>query len=122
MELLTGATGLGKTRYVFHMHDPEDIWVWPGDRWFDGYTGQPVALFDDFRGELDLGNMLRLLDRYPMDVPVKGGFANWVPRRIYITSNVLPAVWWPDLDREKLEPFWRRVDKYHLITSDIFKD
>ena len=52
--------------------------------WFDGYDGQDTAIFDDFRAS---GNrfsyILRLIDRYPMDVPVKGGFVYWNPGTLY---------------------------------------
>lgn len=118
--VLVGPTGVGKTRFVYHQHPDDEIFVWAGDRWFDGYHGQPIVLFDDFRGELELANMLRLCDRYPMDVPVKGGFANWVPRRIYITSNVLPQMWYPNSGREALEPLWRRIDTMHNVYENIF--
>lgn len=34
--------------------------------------------------------ILKLLDIYPLKVPTKGGFANWVPDIIFITSNMAP--------------------------------
>ena len=41
-------------------------------QWFDGYMGQKVVCFDDFRKDFcTFHELLRLLDRYPMDVPVK---------------------------------------------------
>lgn len=49
--------------------------------------GQKVAIFDDFRPWwCRFDYLLRLLDRYPMQVPVKGGFVNWVPEHIIITA------------------------------------
>lgn len=110
--VLHGATGTGKTRYV-HDRYP-DVWVLadPSGKWFDGYNGQEVVLFDDFDSQIDYRFMLLLLDRYPMQVPVKGGFTNWCPKRIYITSNVNPSEWyrsaWADKDTSHL---LRRLDK-----------
>lgn len=59
-----------------------------GSLWFDGYMGQEVAVFDDFRPWwCRFDYLLRLLDRYPMQVPVKGGFVNWIPEIIIITTQ-----------------------------------
>ena len=62
--------------------------------WFDGYIGQDTAIFDDFRAS---GNrfsyILRIIDRYPMDVPVKGGFVYWNPKYIvFMPKNTIRRV------------------------------
>lgn len=121
--VLIGSTGTGKTRFVFQQHRDESIYVWSGDRWFDGYAGHAVALLDDFRGELEVGFLLRLLDRYPMQVPIKGGFVNWRPRRIYITSNRVPEFWWDDrvVDRESIDALKRRFDRVDVVNENIFE-
>lgn len=119
--VLVGTTGLGKTRFVYQQHQDDDIYVWGGDRWFDGYCGQRIALLDDFRGELTIGFLLRLLDRYPMQVPVKGGFVNWNPRRVYITSNQLPEHWFDNMDRASVDALNRRVDRLDIINTPIFE-
>lgn len=106
--VLQGSTGTGKTRYAYEQ-DPE-LWSWPGGEWFDGYTGQRTVLLDDFRGELSFGFLLRLLDRYPLQVPVKGGFTAWTPEVIYITSNLSPTEWYPLL-QESHEPLLRRISE-----------
>jgi hypothetical protein len=96
-----GATGTGKTRRVHQAED--DLWSYPGGGWFDGYEGQEAALFDDFGGhEFKLTYLLKLLDQYPMRVPIKGSFMNWLPKRIYLTSNVAPNMWYANaLDMHK---------------------
>lgn len=90
VKYIWGPTGSGKTRFAYDNH--EDIWTYPGKGWFDGYSGQKVALLDDLRADdgLSFGFLLRLLDRYPLDVPVKGGHVVWDPEIIYITSNIKP--------------------------------
>lgn len=120
--VLVGTTGLGKTRFVYQQHQDDTIYVWGGDRWFDGYCGQRIALLDDFRGELSIGFMLRLLDRYPMQVPIKGGFVNWNPRRIYITSNHLPEFWYDDVDRVSMDALNRRINRLDIVDKPIFED
>lgn len=109
---LWGKTGVGKTRSVWDFHDKNDIYVHPGGRWFDGYTGQTVALFDDFGGsEFKLSYLLKLLDRYPMRVPIKGSFAEWRPRTIYLTSNHAPCEWYPNAKPNHVEALMRRISR-----------
>lgn len=88
-----GPTGTGKTRFVFDNEPLEHLWLASNDlKWFDGYSGQPAVLMDDFRGNFcSFHSLLRYLDRYPMRVPVKGGFVVWNPLRIYITSSRHPS-------------------------------
>lgn len=89
---LYGDTGAGKTRYVYDHHPVEDIWSTGSDlKWFDQYTGQKVALFDDFRDKnVDFHWFLKLLDRYPVRTQTKGGHINFCPDIIYITSPRSP--------------------------------
>ncbi|ALE29774.1 replication associated protein [Lake Sarah-associated circular virus-35] len=97
-----GPTGVHKTRCALEFgkilgaasgsSEANSVWISGGGfRWFDGYDGQPVAIFDDFRAKQLTGAggftfLLRLLDRYPISVEFKGGFVNWTPRIIFITT------------------------------------
>lgn len=120
VHVIWGPTGVGKSRYVRHMHPDERIFNWGGDRWFDGYAGQPIALFDDFDGEgLDFRMLLRVLDRYKLSVPVKGDFVDWNPRRIYITSNRDPMFWYSN---EDCAPLLRRFTIVDHVRTNIFDD
>lgn len=58
-------------------------------QWFDGYEDHEAVIFDDLDHESkpNRGMFLKLFDRYPMKVPVKGSFRQWVPRRAFLTSN-----------------------------------
>lgn len=83
-----GDTGTGKTRIVYE--NTTNLWINsdPTLKWLDGYAGEGDVLLDDYRGEAPDAYILRLLDRYPFRVPVKGGFRIWKPLRIFITSNL----------------------------------
>lgn len=59
-------------------------------KWFEPYAGHKGAIFDDFDGSAPLPLLLRLFDRYPMDVAIKGEFVSWVPRIVWVTSNYHP--------------------------------
>lgn len=103
-----GPTGTGKTRAV---HDnATDLWSYSADQWFDGYDGHEQVLFDDFTGsEFKIQFLLKLLDRYPMQVRIKGGFVNWRPREIYITSNLDPRTWYSGANPMHQQALMRRL-------------
>lgn len=110
--VLWGEPGTGKTRSVYDFHSHDAIWSSPGNGWFDGYDGHTVALFDDFSGgDFKLSYLLKLLDRYPMQVPVKGGFVQWRPEVIYITSNINPDDWFPNVPDIHKRALKRRFDR-----------
>lgn len=73
-------------------------------------------VLDDFYGWLKYDEMLRLMDRYPMLVQTKGGQATFLAKKLLITSNTLPASWYPKISSDsrstRMAPFYRRVDKW----------
>ncbi|QMW68965.1 replication-associated protein [Crucivirus-495] len=91
---LYGKTGRGKTRAVYDMAYKifgryNDVWRSPDVtlQWFDRYSNQHIALFDDFRAKgVKFNKILSVTDRYPLDVPYKGGFASWAPSVIIFTT------------------------------------
>lgn len=96
-----GPTGLGKTRAVYDAHgEDEELYVAPlsnGTVWYDGYDGHKIVLIDDFAGSashMQLTYLLRLLDRYSVQVPTKGGHTWFSPAFIYVTTNIHPSEWY----------------------------
>lgn len=103
-----GSTALGKTRTVYDAHgNDEGFFVTPlsnGTPWYDGYDEHEIVLLDDFAGSashLQLVTLLRLLDRYPVLVPIKGSHTHWLPYTIYVTTNICPSKWYKWEGREK---------------------
>nr|WBG01468.1 replication-associated protein [Army ant associated cyclovirus pff-3] len=84
-----GATGLGKSRAAREESQAtgDETYYKPRGEWWDGYCGQPNVVIDDFYGWIKYDEMLKICDRYPYRVPVKGGYENFVSKRIWITSN-----------------------------------
>lgn len=116
-----GPTGTGKTRRAWAI-DPDSTWVHAGGNWFDGYCGQRVAVFDEFDGD-DIPFKLwkKLCDRYPMQVPIKGGFRNWNPAIIVFTSNKQPTSWWAKEEGKSFNWYSqveRRVEKVVLMNEE----
>ncbi len=99
--LALGQPGTGKTRFAYdHWSNSMSFFELPmcsSRIWFDGLDGHRLILLDDFDGrfsKMSLTFLLRLLDRYPSRVEVKGAFAWWMPDMVYITSNITPDQWY----------------------------
>jgi len=111
-----GPTGTGKS-YGVHVKET-DLWVSNENlKWFDGYEGQEAVLIEEFRKETSEYNwLLRLTDRYPLQVPVKGGYVHWVPKRVYITSDRPPTEMWPE-EGGRIDQLIRRIKEIQHITT-----
>ncbi len=114
VRLNLGDTGTGKTRYAYdNFPKLYSIPLTSGTMWFDGYDLQETVLLDDFAGALSkfsLTNTLQLLDRYPIQVPIKGGYTWFMPTLIIITSNLHPSKWYKWEDRaEQYSALLRRI-------------
>lgn len=122
--VLWGDTGTGKTRKAYE--SAEKPYFHPGGSWFDGFEGQEVAIFDDFSGScFPIAYLLKLLDRYPMSVPIKGGFVEWNPRKIFITSNMNPKDWYSKALPEHVKALERRfthVEEFIDFTRERVPD
>lgn len=112
-----GATGTGKTRKA-NDEGGNDCWTCGKDlQWFDGYKGQRTAILDDLRSSCcEWGYLLRLLDIYPLNVAIKGGFAKWCPEVIIITAPCLPEQMFKSRDNgevwDKIDQLKRRITEY----------
>lgn len=121
VRVYVGNTGCGKSRAAWDEFPELYPAPLPGERsrsspWFDNYCAHDVVLIDDFTGnEYEIGFMLKLLDRYPMQVPVKGSFVNWAPKIIIITSNVHPDLWFPMDTVEHKAALRRRITSIRLF-------
>lgn len=116
-----GPTGTGKTRRAMELSNG-DAWIYSSDGWFDGYDGDDSVIFDDFGGhEFKLTYLLKLLDRYPMRVRIKGGFVGWVPRQIFITSNKRPEDWY-NCAQVHLDALMRRLDSVEEMSVPYYAD
>jgi len=98
-----GPTGTGKShradeeaRALGEPYYPE---VAEGQVWFDNYDGVSPIIIDEFTGQWNVNFMKRLLDKYPLQVAVKGSFVKVQATDIWITSNQDPETWWWDSRR-----------------------
>lgn len=112
MLVFYGASGTGKSRRAAELCGSESTYYKPRGKWWDGYANQDNVIIDDFYGWLSFDEFLRIADRYPCRVEVKGGFAEFTSKRIVITSNQAPSQWWRGewFKGEQLKALTRRLD------------
>jgi len=104
-----GATGTGKSRRAW---EEAGVGAYPKDprsKFWCGYRGHENVVIDEFRGGIDVSHMLRWLDRYPVLVEVKGGSCVYTAKRLWITSNLHPREWYPELDESTKSALLRRL-------------
>lgn len=96
--IVYGYPGTGKSYGVRQIcdslyGDDETFYKTRGE-WWDGYCNHKAIIIDDFYGWLKYDELLKIADRYPYKVPIKGSFANFIAEWIFITSNAHPEEWY----------------------------
>jgi len=110
--VIQGPTGTGKSKYCMEL-DSDAYWK-QRSNWWDGYQGQPTCIIDEFYGWLPYDLLLRLTDRYPLSVEIKGGSVNFCSKTLVITSNKHPENWYSNV---YFPAFIRRVDKWITMSN-----
>lgn len=91
---LFSASGAGKTFSVFQKHPANEICRITtynnGSKkiLFDSYHGQPVLVFEEFRSQIPISEMLNYLDIYPLQLPARYYDRTAAYTQVYITSNL----------------------------------
>jgi len=102
-----GQPGCGKS-YECKKTYPNAYWFRPPaagkQEWWDNYAGQETVVIDEYYGQLSWDYLLVLLDRYPLSVQTKGGYAEFVSKRIVITSNDPPDEWYATKKKSNDKP------------------
>jgi len=114
---LWGPSGSGKSRWAWENH-PEAYSKDPSTKWWCGLTDQDTAIIDDFRPskEMPFNFILRLFDRYPMQLETKGGQVPCLLKKIIVTSPFSPDQMLSNLEWTGIEQgvqLKRRLD--HVI-------
>lgn len=100
-----GESGCGKTHRAFEEGGLGAYSVPARGGWFDNYQGEVNLIIDEYDGtSFTISEFIRLLDKYPQQVPIKGGFVNLEATHIWITSHgdprsYFPANRWPEVQR-----------------------
>lgn len=117
LDIFYGITGTGKS-HTAHADNPGAYcFVGGTGEWYDGYTGQSTIILDEFDPRvIPYRRLLRLADRYPLSLPVKGGFVECVATRVVITHNLHPREWYRG---EDISPLLRRATIRYFDTPYV---
>lgn len=117
--ILFGTTGTGKTSSAidFAGTKGEKFYIKERSKWWDGYSQEGVCIIDEFYGWIPFGVLLRLIDRYPIQVEYKGGSCHFNSKWIFLTSNKKPEDWYTG---EYMDALYRRVDFIYECLDDCF--
>lgn len=84
-----GPTGTGKTRGVMEENGYDKVCrVTDYDHPFERYNGEDVIVFDEFRSQLRISDMLNYLDGYPLMLPCRYANRQACYTKVYLISNV----------------------------------
>lgn len=109
-----GRTGTGKSRRAWEQAGMDAYCKDPLTKFWDGYQSEEHVVIDEFRGIINIGHILRWFDRYPVRVEVKGSSSVLVAKKIWITSNMDPRDWYPELDEATKAALLRRLQITHF--------
>lgn len=120
---LFGAAGVGKTRSVMEKYGYEKVYrVTNYQHPFDGYKGQSVIIFEEFRSSLPISDMLNYLDGYPVNLPCRYADKVACYTEVYIISNIPLDDQYPQIQLEQpntWKALLRRIHEvYELLDSD----
>nr|WAE42988.1 MAG: replication associated protein [Cressdnaviricota sp.] len=114
--VLSGESGRGKSKIagLISAYVGSTAWLSSTLKWFDGYGGEDLVIFDEFRHIHDVSMLLRILDRYPMRVEIKGGFVQWKPHMCIFTTNLSREQLYGMLDSITCSALDRRLSFYRV--------
>ena len=117
-----GPTGCGKSRSVREQHGYEQCYNTSDYKHpFDGYRQQPVLIFDEFRSDLRIGDMLQYLDGYPIELPARYSNKQACYTTVYIISNLPLENQYTTTQIESPETwqaFLRRINRVRIFEND----
>ena len=109
-----GASGRGKTKYVYDNHT--DVFKPVNYKWWEGYDGHKVVILDDIRYDFcKFHELLKLLDVHPHRVECKGGSRQLRATKIYITTPTPFVDMWRHRTDEEIYQLERRITHTHNI-------
>lgn len=117
-----GAPGTGKTRYVMDTYGDDKVYrITDYKHPFDEYEGEDIILFDEFRSDIPLKQMLQYLDIYSLRLPCRYANKQAEYTKVFIISNISLRDQYTDIQRCEIESwraFLRRIHEVRIHTDD----
>lgn len=119
-----GDTGSGKTRGVMDKYGYSNLFrVTDSLHPFDGYKGQDVVVFEEFRSSFRISDMLNYLDGYPLELPCRYANKYACYTKVYLISNIPLSQQYSQLQMENYESylaFLRRISSvFHYVGDKV---
>lgn len=118
-----GDTGAGKTRSVMETYGYANVYrVTDYTHPFDGYKGQDVIVFEEFRSSLPVADMLVYLDGYPTELPCRYANKTACYTKVFLITNIALDKQYPNVQQENPETwaaFRRRIHQVMHMTKDF---
>lgn len=97
--VLFGTPETGKSRTFWDKYPDGNAMEYVNSFWSD-YCGEEQVLWDDFNpNDIPREQFLKLTDRYPMKIRQIGGWSEWSPKVLYISTNYDPQYWYGVSDK-----------------------
>jgi len=123
-----GPTGTGKSKRAWYEARKEfgedEVHQGPIGKWWEGYRGQSAIILDDWypdEQECKLGYWLKLFDRYPTLIEKKGTSAQFLAKKVWITTNQNPGQFWDGQPQDKREAWERRIVKIERMANGVWQ-
>lgn len=115
-----GPTGVGKSHKAFKEAGDDHYLLTNDNGWWDGYEGQETVIINDFRGNIEYGMLLQLIDKWPMKVKRRGQEPMpFTSKKVIITSSLPPEGVYCNLAKEdSLDQLYRRIKCFYVCCKD----
>lgn len=105
-----GTTGSGKTRSVMDKYGYRNCYrVTDYKHPFDSYNGQDVLIFEEYRSQFRIADMLNYLDGYPIELPCRYFNRQACYTKVFIISNLPLEKQYTNVIQESRAAFYRRI-------------
>lgn len=113
---LYGYAGVGKTRSVMEKYGYSNVYrVTDYSHPFDGYGGQDVVIFEEFRSSFSFSDILSYLDGYPVELPCRYANKYACFTKVYMISNVPFSQQYPGVQVDSPESWSALVRRINFI-------
>jgi hypothetical protein len=120
---LWGDTRVGKTRSVFDQYGYRNVYqVTDYTHPFDGYEGQDVIIFEEFRSSLKIEDMLKYLDGHPVMLPCRYNNRVACYTKVFLISNIPLERQYTNIQQEcpkTWDAFVARIDRVEHMTNNF---
>ena len=113
---ISGPSGVGKTRGILEQFGYTSVYrITDYQHPFDYYKGEKVLLFDEYRSNLKISDMLNYLDGYPLMLPSRYNNKVACYDKVFIVSNIGIEKQYVKTQNDEPETFRAFLRRIHYI-------